>query len=162
MYSLHYVPHDTQRSEGVEVAGWKTAVAIQLFATVAAAGYWGVWYLGDRAAIASQNTATYIAFQNAFPIADAWLVVCCLAGAWALVQRKAIALMWVLLAGSASIYLGLIDITFNVSNGVYREAMGASLWVEVALNVLSLGLGSWGIAFGWSKRFALLGIHGHA
>lgn len=136
--------------------GWKTAIGIQLFASVAAAAYWGVWYLGDRATIASQNTATYVAFQNAFPIADAWMVLCCLVGAWALFHRKSHALMWVLLAGSASIYLGLIDITFNVGNGVYREAVGSSLWIELCLNVLSLGMGGWGIWFGWRNRFVFL------
>ena len=84
------------------------------------------------------------------------MVFCCLAGARALINRHAQALLWVLLAGSASIYLGVIDITFNAGNGIYHQAMGASLWVEVVLNVLSLTLGSWGLWFGWRNRLAFL------
>jgi hypothetical protein len=131
--------------------GWKTAVGIQLFASVAAAAYWGVWYFGDHAALASQSSVTYLAFQNAFPLADAWLVFTCLAGCRALINRSLSALVWVLLAGSSSIYLGLIDITFNLENRVYLEAPASSLAVEVALNLLSLGLGGWGIWFGWQN-----------
>ncbi len=89
-------------------------------------------------------------------MADGWLVFCCLAGAHALLRRSPRALLWVLLAGSASIYLGLIDITFNVGNGVYREASGPSLGIEIALNILSLGLGAWGLLFCWHNRLAFL------
>ncbi len=132
-------------------------MGIQLFVPAAAAAYWGIWFFGDRTWVASRSDEGFTAYEGAFPLADVWLVGCCLAGAWALIRRSASALLWILLAGSASIYLGLLDVLFNLQHGIYAES-GAGLLVEGALNALSLGLGAWGIRFGWMHRAGLLAM----
>ena len=136
--------------------GWKTAIAIQLFVTAAALAYWGLWFSPHRGLIASQDTDVYLAFQNAFPVADGFLVFACLAGAHALIRFKSTALLWVLLASSSSLYLGALDIAFNFQNRVYSAPTG-SMAIEVALNLMSLGFGGWGVWFGWSNRHSFLG-----
>jgi hypothetical protein len=133
-------------------SGRKTAIGIQLFVVLAGAAYWAIWYLGDRASLANLSTDAYYAFQNAFPFADGWLMLCCLCGALALWRHKPSGLLWVLLAASCGIYLGMLDVTFNLENGVYTGSSGAALWTEVALNALSIGCGAWGIRFAWRNR----------
>ena len=50
------------RVDAMRPSGWKTAVAIQIFASAAAAAFWGVWFLGDRSAIAIQSNESYVNF----------------------------------------------------------------------------------------------------
>ena len=68
-------------------------------------------------------------------------------GAWALRRRKASALFWLLVGGSASIYLGLMDVLFDLENGVYAAPKGdvGAVVTEVAINLLSLGIGGWAL-----------------
>ena len=44
-----------------------------LFATIATIAFWVIWFFVDRALLANATTESYFAFQNAFPVADAWL-----------------------------------------------------------------------------------------
>ena len=139
-------------------AGWRLAIALQLFAFAATTLYWIVWFFINRAWIANQDTPTYYAYENAFPLADAWMALASLGGAIALYRRHATALLLMLLAGSASIYLGLLDVLFNLENGIYAAASGASLAVEVAINLLSFAIPIYIIAFAWRARHVLLGV----
>lgn len=125
-----------------------------LAAFVALVAYWLVWFFVNRDWLASMDTPAYYVFENAFPAADGWLAVGCAAGAWAMHKRKGSALFWLLAGGSASIYLGLMDVLFDLENGVYLAPRGdwGSVATEVAINVYSLGVGAWALAFGWRHR----------
>jgi hypothetical protein len=138
-------------------AGWRLAFALQLFAVAATTFYWIVWFFINRAWLANQDTPAYYAFENAFPLADAWMALASLGGAIALHRRRPTALLFMLLAGSASIYLGLIDVLYNLENGVYAAASGGSLAVEIVINLLSFIIPIYIIAFAWRARHALLG-----
>jgi len=129
-----------------------------LFGAASTAAYWFIWFFVDRSLIANQTTATYYAFENAFPLADAWMALTSLAGAIALYVRHPWAFLWTLLASSSSIYLGLMDVLFNIENGVYAGRTGGKLAFECAINLLSFALPAYGIVFAWRSRFELLGI----
>ncbi len=115
--------------------------------------YWVVWFFVDRSWLASLDTPSYFVFENAFPAADGWLTVACGMGAWTLWKRRPTALFWLLAGGSASVYLGLMDVLFDLENGVYRAGgdVGAVI-TEVAINLYSLGVGAWAMRFGWRHR----------
>jgi hypothetical protein len=120
-------------------------------AFVAMIAYWTIWFFVDRSWLASLDTPSYFVFENAFPAADGWLTLACGVGAWALWKRRGYALFWLLAGGSASIYLGLMDVLFDLENGVYRTAGGA-VATEIAINLYSLGVGAWALHFGWRHR----------
>lgn len=122
------------------------------FAAICA--YWGIWYFGDRSWLASLDTPAYYTFENAFPLADAWLAITYAGAAIALQRRKPIALFWLLVAGSASFYLAGMDILFDVQNGVY--ALSGEAIAELIINAASIGLGVWTLTYGWRNRRALL------
>jgi hypothetical protein len=126
-------------------------------AFVAMIAYWTIWFFVDRSWLASLDTPSYFVFENAFPAADGWLTVACGMGAWTLWKRRPTALFWLLAGGSASIYLGLMDVLFDLENGVYRAGgdVGAVI-TEVAINLYSLGVGAWAMRFGWRHRVFLL------
>jgi hypothetical protein len=129
-------------------------LGLVLAAFVALVAYWIIWFFVNRAWLASQDTQAYYVFENAFPAADAWLAIGCVFGAWALYKRKASALFWLLAGGSASIYLGLLDVLFDLENGIYLAPKGdwGAVGTEVAINLYSLSVGAWALWFGWRNR----------
>lgn len=134
--------------------GTRVTLGLVLTAFVALVAYWVIWFFVDRSWLASMDTREYYVFENAFPAADAWLAVACGAGAWALWKRRPAALFWLLAGGSSSVYLGLMDVLFDLENGVYRAPRGdwGAVGTEVAINVYALGVGAWALWFGWTNR----------
>ncbi len=118
--------------------------------------YWGVWFVGDRAWLASLPTREYVVFENAFPAADAWLAVAFAAAAVSLHQRRPAAVFWLIACGSSAIYLGLMDVLFDLENGVYTTGETGAVATELAINVASLAIGIWAPWYGWSRREELL------
>ena len=58
-------------------------------------------------------------------------------------------------AGSAAIYLGCMDVLFNLEHDVYRGPDAAAIAIEAMINVFSLAVGGHLIAFAWRSRRAL-------
>ena len=116
--------------------------------------YWALWY-GHRSLVASETRPGYYEFENAFPVADGWLVVTLVAGAWTLSRRRPVALGWLLAGAGAGLYLFSMDVLYDLEHGIWGR--GSAGLVELAVNaatlVLSLGVGGWA----WRRRTALLG-----
>jgi hypothetical protein len=134
--------------------GTGVTLGLVLAAFVAFIAYWVIWFFVDRTWLASLDTPAYFVFENAFPAADAWLAVCCGACAWALWKRRASALFWLIAGGSSSLYLGLMDVLFDLENGVYAAPKGdfGAAGTEIAINLYALGVGAWALWFGWHNR----------
>ena len=133
-------------------------IGLLWFGSLATLAYWVVWFGVDRRWLANADTPTYYAFENAFPAADAWMAVTGALGAIALQRRKANALLWMLLAGSASIYLAGMDILFDLENGIYRSSDAVSVGVELFINVGCLTGGAAIASFAWRHRRHFLSL----
>jgi hypothetical protein len=116
--------------------------------------YWILWYTA-RGVIASDNTDVYVAFENAFPAADAWLVVCLIGAAVTLVRRRPTALFWLLAGGGAGLYLFAMDSLYDVEHQVWWTS-GSGGCIELAINLLTLGMGVGLLRWAWHHRGALL------
>lgn len=134
--------------------GLGLTLGLVLFAFVAIVAYWMVWFFGDRSSIASAHTHAYYVFENAFPAADGWLALACAGSAWTLYRRRPAAVFWLLAGGSAALYLGLMDVLFDLENGIYLAPTGdwGAVVTEIAINAYSLGVGAWVLTFGWRHR----------
>src|SRR5262249_24510010 len=121
-------------SELVTTRGRGFVIGVLIFGVVATAAYWVVWFGIDREILASAHTASYYAFETSFPLADAWMVLTGAAATVALVRRRASAFLWCVAAGTNSVYLGLLDVLFDLENGVYRSPDGGAVAVEVSIN----------------------------
>lgn len=128
-------------------------IGILLFAAVITALYWVLFFSGSGAAVT--NDPKYLAFEYAFPAADTWMAIGALIAAIGLLKRKSWGVLFALLAGSSSIYLGLMDVLFDLENGIYLIG-GTNVAIEIAINVLTLTLGSAIIWYVWSRRSLLL------
>jgi hypothetical protein len=138
--------------------GARFILGVLIFGSVAYTAYWVVWFGIDRELLASAHTESYYAFENAFPLADAWTVLAGIAAAVTLVKRRASTLIWSTAAGSTSIFLGLVDVLFDLENGIYRSPDTGAVAVEIVINVLTIALGVVVVAWAWSQRRALMSL----
>jgi hypothetical protein len=117
-------------------------------------GYWVAWY-ADRSLVASNSRSAYYEFENAFPLADGWLALCCIGAIVALRGRRPIALMWLLLAAGAGVYLFCMDVLYDLEHGIWWSS-GAGGWIELGINLLTIGVSLWFLRWSWLRRDALL------
>jgi uncharacterized membrane protein (DUF2068 family) len=131
-------------------------VAVLLFAAVMVAVYWVLFFSGEPAL---SEVQCYMTFERAFPAADAWMAIASLLGAVGLLRRKSWGALFALLAGSASIFLGLMDVLYDVLNGIYGRLFspaGTEVAIEIAINILTLALGPMIIWYIWTRRRSLI------
>ena len=128
---------------------------VMIFAALLILGYWVVWFFIDRDLLASLHTDYYYRFENAFPLADAWLGLLLILATAGLLWRRPWGLLAGLLGGGAGIYLGCMDVLFDLENGVYRvsphgDASGAI--IEIIINILTFTLGIVVTTYIWRHR----------
>lgn len=130
------------------------AVTVMLWISAAATVmYWATFFTSG--AVRTSGEAAYLAFERAFPAADAWLVIAAAISALMLARRDPRALLWGLVAGSSFVYLGLLDTLYNLENGKYASIDGA-MAAEVIINLFSLTFGPFLIIYVWRHRRWLL------
>lgn len=133
--------------------GW--IIGLLLFACFAVVAYWTLFFTtGD---VQVRHDPVYLAFEGAFPLADGWMALCAMAGAVGLWRQKDWGFLFGLLAGSSSIFLGLMDVLFNLNEGNYALG-GAEMAVEVAINLATLSMGIVVIIYLWRNRSGLCEI----
>lgn len=127
---------------------WILAVVIVLDVA-----YWVAWY-ADRSLVASNTRPAYYEFENAFPLADGWLAICCLGALLALRTRSATALLWLLMAGGAAVYLFGMDVLYDLEHGIWWSSGGGV--VELGINVLTGGVALALLRWTWINRAEIL------
>lgn len=132
------------------VRGIKAMLVVAIVIDIA---YWTIWFI-DRSILASETTDAYYAFENAFPLADAWLGLTCVLALWALHRRSPVALLWLIAAGSAGMYLFGMDVLYDLENDIYGKGAGGI--VELGINLITLAFSVIALQWAWSRRDALL------
>ncbi|MCW2785587.1 MAG: hypothetical protein JWP74_2104 [Marmoricola sp.] len=115
--------------------------------------YWTLWF-AQRDWIASESTKAYYDFENAFPLADFWLGAACLLALVTLRLARPSALLWLLSAGAAGLYLCGMDFLYDVEHGIFAKGGGGTFEaVIVGLTaVFSVTILRWS----WAHRGELL------
>ncbi|NJD32447.1 MAG: hypothetical protein FIB04_11230 [Gammaproteobacteria bacterium] len=111
------------------------AVAYLSVAAVGTAAYWVVFFTSG--AVQVTEDPGYLAFERAFPLADGWMAACALLGAIGLARGRPWGWFFGLLAGSSLVFLGCMDVLYNLNEGTYAVA-SAAMWAEVAINAFCL------------------------
>lgn len=139
---------------GVPERELRRLTAAATVALVVLVAYWALWFTA-RSVVASDDSPEYVAFENAFPMADAWLAVCVLLAVRAARTRRPSALLWLLAGGGAGVYLFCMDVLYDLQHGTYASSAGGL--VELGINLLTLGLSVAFLRWAWRRRDALLG-----
>jgi hypothetical protein len=130
-------------------------IALGIFAAIAVALYWILWFSAPEV-IQSRTPAapdyqTYVAFEQAFPLADSWLAIGALIGVIGLWKMRDWGFLFMLLAGSAAIFLGLMDLLYDLEHSMFVPLTAESA-IELAIVVLLLVLGPVVIYLTWKQR----------
>ena len=115
--------------------------------------YWIAWY-ADRSLVASSTRPAYYEFENAFPLADGWLAVCCVGALIGLRARSGLALLWLLMAGGAAVYLFGMDVLYDLEHGIWWSSGGGV--IELGINVLTGVVALMLLRWTWLHRAELL------
>jgi hypothetical protein len=115
--------------------------------------YWVLYFA--TGVVQAETSEVYIAFENSFPLADAWMAAACFAGAAGLFLRRHWGLLFGICAGATMIFLGCMDVLFNLEQGMYA-VMNGEMVFETLINVWTLGFGAFVLWFLWSRRKLLL------
>ena len=69
----------------------------------------------------SEVSQVIIAHESSFPVADLfWLAPCLLIAAIGLLTEKRFGVFFTIVSGGVQIFLGLLDLTFNLQQGQYK------------------------------------------
>jgi len=115
--------------------------------------YWSIWFT-NRDWIASEHSAAYYEFENAFPLADLWLGVACVLALVTLRRGQESALFWLLCAGSAGLYLFAMDLLYDLENGIFTKGGGGAF--EAVIVLLTLVFSVTILTWTWRHRGELL------
>ena len=141
---------------------WFTAYVrrlVQLMLVVAIVldvAYWTIWFT-DRSLLASEHTAAYYQFENAFPLADAWLGSACVLALVSLTRRSRSADFWLDAAGSGGVYLFGMDVLYDLEHHILFTSAGGV--VEAVIVALTLAFSLTALRFAARLRATALVSH---
>jgi hypothetical protein len=129
------------------------AVAMAIAAALTAA-YWVEWFTKGR--VQSADDPEYVTFEESFPLADGYMAVLYVAAAKALWEQRSTAVPLGIAAGSANVFLALMDLLFDLRRGNLRETT-PEMQVEKAIIGASLVFGPLTMIRLWRGRSRLGG-----
>ena len=119
-------------------------VVLAMMLLITAAGttaYWVDFFV--RGTVNVVEADWYLKFQRAFPAADGFMVACSIAAGVGLLADARYGVAFALVAAGALVFLGLMDVAFNLDNRLYRFVRTSGpMRAELLLNVWTLGLGA--------------------
>ncbi len=116
--------------------------------------YWTIWFT-QRDWIASEHTQAYYDFENAFPLADLWLGLACVLALVTLVRRRPSALFWLISVGAAGLYLGAMDLLYDLEHDIFTKGGGGAF--EALIVTVTWIFSITVLRFAWTRRGELLG-----
>ena len=115
--------------------------------------YWTLWF-ADRDSIASEHTQAYYDFENAFPLADLWLGIACLLALVTLLRRHDTALLWLICSGAAALYLGCMDLLYDLEHDIFTKGGGGAF--EAVIVALTWTFALTVLTWSWRHRAELI------
>jgi hypothetical protein len=152
---MQAVPQAPAVSQSTAPRGVRALGVVALGAALLTVSYWVIWYAGGRDLLASAHTPEYFAFENAFPAADGWLAFCAFVAGVQLLRRQPSAIYWLFLTAGCGMYLGLMDVLFDLENGIYLVPKGGdpvAVGIEIAINALTFSLSAIALWWAWRHR----------
>jgi hypothetical protein len=99
------------------------------------------WVAFFTVGMAPENASpAYFAYEYSFVVADMLLVITLIVAGILLLRGRRLGIVLSLAAAGALIYLGLVDMAYNVRNGVYM-ASSVDLVLNAAINLWCVGFG---------------------
>ena len=108
--------------------------------------FWALYF--SQAVDLGQHDPAIHDFESAFPLADAVFAGVLFSAAYHLLRGKRNGWFFLVVAGSMSLYLGVLDTTFYVRHGIFSPVDVDAL-VGLTANAFCIGGGMIALRFGW-------------
>ena len=135
-------------------AGLTILAVLLILTAVGTILFWIDWFADHHVATASE--ASYVAFENAFPLADGVMALFMLFAAAGLLRVAPAGYLFGLLAAGGLLCLGALDTSYNLQHGKYAHIADPAMAFEVYINVHSFLLGALTIGLVHRHRARLL------
>jgi hypothetical protein len=129
--------------------GRAALIALLWTATALNLVYWISFF--TNGAVQSSQDPVYLGFEAAFPAADAWLGITSLLCAEGLRRRRPWGVLFGIAAGSAWVYLGLMDTLYSLEHNLYAQP-SAEVFGEMAIEVACFTVGPFLMWYTWRHR----------
>ncbi len=122
----------------IEIKGLKTIVVLELLTGIGFILFWiGFFTIG----LAPENPPQcYFAYEHSFPLPDIILSIAILASGILLLKNKKSGRTLSLVCSGGLMFLGLLDFSFNIQNGIYMTST-VDLILNALINVWCVGFG---------------------
>ena len=140
-------------ARGGFVRGRRLVIICLVAAALLLIAFWVAWW-ADRRLVASRSSPSYYQFEEAFALADAWLLISVVAAAVALWRRRPSALVWLLAAGGAGLYLLGMDVLYDLRHGIYTSGRGGA--IELCINILTACASIGVLWWSWRNRLSII------
>ncbi len=124
-------------------------IGLLYFTAVAIVAYWVSFFTGGEVMATQDNC--YIIFQRNFPAPDGMIAFASILCAEGLRRRKEWATLWGLVAVGGLLFLGLIDISYNLWNNMYFNVSG-EIGAEIIINIYCMGFAYFMMSYLWRNR----------
>jgi len=116
-------------------------IAIAILELLTAVGLILFWILFFTVGMAPKNPPPgYLAYEHSFPVPDGLLSILLLVAGTMLLLNNPLGVNLSLIAAGALLFLGVLDISFNLQNGIYKISTG-DLISNAFINLWCVGFG---------------------
>ncbi|MFW9784589.1 MAG: hypothetical protein ACFFFB_20075 [Candidatus Heimdallarchaeota archaeon] len=122
-------------------------VGLELFMVIGFVGFWIYFFIAENKK--PDQREGYLEFERSFPLPDlGWAVPCLILGAIGILMNQKFGIFFTIAAGSALIFLGLLDISHNLQ---YKGYSGDKfdILLNLIVNLVCIICGPIFIIFGW-------------
>jgi len=124
----------------MNLADWQRPLAVAEIATgLGILLFWAAFF--TIGLVPANAPPCYLAFEHSFPLPDGVLAAGLLAAGTLLRRGRAAGAALSLMCAGGLLFLGLIDVAFNLQNGMYTASLAGGLAVA-AINLWCIVLGS--------------------
>ena len=123
--------------------------AVLLVGGIGTIAYWVAFFTSG--VVQATQDPCYLVFERAFPAADAWTATTAIVAAVALWRRRPTAVLFGIATGSGFVFLGLMDVLYNLEHGMYA-LHNAEMANEIVINVFCLTVGGAAMTHAWLHR----------
>ncbi len=130
----------------------KAAAIMELGLAAGMVSFWIAFFTTDLISFDDPHLKEiYLAFESAFPVPDAYLSIVLTIGGIGLLRKRSYGYFFSLMGGASLIFLGLLDISFNIQHGIYLTGVAEGI-MNILINLLCFGGGIFLVLIIWKKR----------
>ncbi|MCL4478398.1 MAG: hypothetical protein M1381_04760 [Deltaproteobacteria bacterium] len=126
----------------------KTFIALEVVVGILTIVYWILFLFVPNSVQSFPNDKCYMIYERSFVAADLWMSIAFFLSAYFLVKKDLKGVLWGIVAGGTFVYLGCMDILYNLENGTYLD-MNMGMFFEVLINLASVIFGAVTIVYVW-------------